>query len=504
MSRGRTDGNYGLPARYDPADQDEDYDWIKYLGEGRSGSPGGQASGGRGSEPVVRPAGRLRRNRPVNTPEPRTGGNRAEPVGRQAPARDVGGWPASGRGDRRGDVVPPVTPVRRSAGDYSRPLYDGLGRDQAIPTTMPPPAQRVTRQPPPPAPGVDRRLDTSEYARPLYPPDETGPVSRPGRQRKRDTGERMTPPAARPYPPWPDEQRDEADPRSRQGFEEGWVTASGAGAAAPRAPQSSGSGRSAAVAKAAGSVATRRPKKPGSAKTRGGVKPGAAAKARVAEKPRVAEKQRPAAEPRPAAKPAAGASRGQVRARRPLTKGARRLPRRIMIVGGCLIVAVVAVPGYLLLARQPTHAVSTPSRLGAFAKEPRVDSSTARALRNKIVAGAAGEVKNVVAAVYEQTTGPGTSQGPQIVVFIGGNLSGGGSASDFIGGFMTQLHGSFTTNPGHLGGQAACAPGSNGGPAECAWADNDTFGVVVSATLSADGLASAMQSMRPQVEHTTK
>jgi hypothetical protein len=157
-----------------------------------------------------------------------------------------------------------------------------------------------------------------------------------------------------------------------------------------------------------------------------------------------------------------------------------------------------------LLAPQPAHVVSTPTQLGAFTKSPTVDSSTARALRNKIVAGAAGEVKNVVAAVYEQTRGPGTSQGPQIVVFIGGNLTGGGSASNFIDGFTAQSHGSFTTSAGHLGGQAACAPGSNGGPAECAWADNDTFGVVVSATLGASGLASEMQVMRPMVEHSAK
>jgi len=175
-----------------------------------------------------------------------------------------------------------------------------------------------------------------------------------------------------------------------------------------------------------------------------------------------------------------------------------------MIVGGCLTVAVIAVVAYLLLAPQRVHVVSTPSHLGAFAKEPNVASSTARALRNKIVAGAAGEVENVVAAAYEQTKGPGTGQGPQVVVFIGGNLTGGGSASGFIGGFMTQSHGSFTTSPGSLGGQAACAPGSNGGPAECAWADGDTFGVVVSATLGADGLANEMRSMRPQVEHPAK
>lgn len=175
-----------------------------------------------------------------------------------------------------------------------------------------------------------------------------------------------------------------------------------------------------------------------------------------------------------------------------------------MIVSGCLIVAVAAVAAYFVLAPQPAHVVSTPSQLGAFTKQPNVDSATAIGLKNKIVAGAAGEVKNVVAATYEQTTGPGTSQGPQIVVFIGGNLTGGGSASGFIGGFMTQLHGSFTTSPGRIGGQAACAPGSNGGPAECAWADNDTFGVVVSATLNANGLANEMRSMRSQVEQSAK
>ena len=222
------------------------------------------------------------------------------------------------------------------------------------------------------------------------------------------------------------------------------------------------------------------------------MKAGAAVKARVA------------AQPRPAAKPGASAPRSQAGPRRQPAKSVKRLPRRIMIVTGCLIVAAAGAAAYLLLAPKQAHLVTTPSRLGAFAKSSTVDSSTARGLRNKIVAGAPGEVKNVVAAVYEQTSGPGTSQGPQIIVFIGGNLTGGGSAGSFIGGFITQLHGSFATSPGSLGGQAACAPGSNGGPVECAWADDDTFGVVVSATLSADGLASEMRLMRPQVEHAAK
>jgi|HubBroStandDraft_1064217.scaffolds.fasta_scaffold23098_1 hypothetical protein len=175
-----------------------------------------------------------------------------------------------------------------------------------------------------------------------------------------------------------------------------------------------------------------------------------------------------------------------------------------MIVCGCLMLVVVVAAGYLLFAPQPAHVISVPARLDTYVKEPTLDSSTAQALRSKIVAGAAGEVKNVVAGVYEETSGPGTADGPQIIVFIGGNLTGGGSAGGFIGGFMTQLAGSFTTSPGGLGGQAACAPGANGGPVECAWADDDTFGVIVSATLSAPGLASEMRQMRPLVEHPAR
>jgi hypothetical protein len=180
------------------------------------------------------------------------------------------------------------------------------------------------------------------------------------------------------------------------------------------------------------------------------------------------------------------------------------LPRWMMILSGGLVLAVIAVAAFLAFTPPQAHMISVPAQLGVYVKEPTLDSSTAEALRGKVVAGAAGEVKNVVAAVYEETTGPGTANGPQIFVFIGGNLTGGGSASDFIGGFMSQVHGSFPTGAGRLGGQAACAPGSNGGPAECAWADDDTFGVIVSATVGARGLADEMSQMRPLVEHEAK
>ncbi len=197
-----------------------------------------------------------------------------------------------------------------------------------------------------------------------------------------------------------------------------------------------------------------------------------------------------------------GASQKRAKSGRHLTFGLFRIPLRAVIVSGSAMVTVLAVAAYLLLlAPQPAHSITAPARLGRYVRQSSVASGTARQLRSKIVAGARGEVKNVVGAVYEQLTGPGTSTGPQIVVFIGGNLTGNGSAGGFISGFKSELRGSFSTSAGRLGGQAACAPASQGRLAECAWADNDTFGVVVSATLHARALAAEMRQMRPLIEH---
>jgi hypothetical protein len=193
----------------------------------------------------------------------------------------------------------------------------------------------------------------------------------------------------------------------------------------------------------------------------------------------------------------------QATSRKGLAKAARKLPRTILITGSVAVVAAIAIVVWLLLP-PPSHVISVPATVGGYVKQPTLANTTAVQLRAKIIAGARGEVKNVVAAVYERKSGPGTGAGPQVIVFIGGNLAGGTSASDLISAYMAELHDAFTTSPGSLGGQAACAPGLHGGPAECAWADNDTFGVVVSATMNADGLAAQMRQMRLLVEHVSR
>src|SRR5260221_14055050 len=141
----------------------------------------------------------------------------------------------------------------------------------------------------------------------------------------------------------------------------------------------------------------------------------------------------------------------------------RRVPVRVIVVLGSAIIATLAVVGYVVLRPQASHVVSAPASQSGYARQPA--NAMANDLRHRIVAAAGGAVSNVVAAVYQRTTGPGTKKGPQVGVFIGGNPAGGASADNLIRAYMNRLPGAFPTNAGRLGGGAACAPGANGLPA---------------------------------------
>ena len=151
----------------------------------------------------------------------------------------------------------------------------------------------------------------------------------------------------------------------------------------------------------------------------------------------------------------------------------------------------------------PAHTISTPQQLLGYTQEPKLANSMgATKLRDEIVAKSNGEASHVSATVYEDSSGAAAKTGPQIILFIGGNLSG--SADSFISSFTGMLHGAFITSAGKLGGHAACVPGYSGHPAECAWADNDTFGLISSPTLSATDLGNQLRAFRPLLEHVVK
>jgi hypothetical protein len=173
----------------------------------------------------------------------------------------------------------------------------------------------------------------------------------------------------------------------------------------------------------------------------------------------------------------------------------------LALVGASAVFAGAAVVVLTRSGGGVPHVLTTPAQLGAYVQAPDLAKEMdAKALQQEIVRQGAGHAKNVIYAVYEDSTGPAAASGPQIVLFIGGNLSGS-SAGSFISTFTARLPGAVTTNAGPLGGEAACVPSVGSHPAACLWADNDTFGVLTSATLSASSLAAEMRQMRPMVEH---
>jgi hypothetical protein len=178
----------------------------------------------------------------------------------------------------------------------------------------------------------------------------------------------------------------------------------------------------------------------------------------------------------------------------------------IMVAAGlAVLLAVLGAAGVLGVfgSREPAHVLVTPDRIGGYVRRPQLEKqANAAALQRQVIAKSAGQASNVVSAVYEDSSG----SSPQMILFIGGNLTGV-SASGFISSFTEQSKGSFVTSPGSLGGSAACVNAQASVPgsvALCTWADNDTFGVVASLTMNATRLATEMRAMRPAVERTAK
>jgi hypothetical protein len=178
----------------------------------------------------------------------------------------------------------------------------------------------------------------------------------------------------------------------------------------------------------------------------------------------------------------------------------------IMLAAGlvAVLVAVGAADVLGLFGGQGrAHVLVAPDRLGPYVRRPQLEKQAdAAALKRQVIKSSAGQASHVVSAVYADSAG----SSPQMILFVGGNLSGV-SASGFISSFTQQSKGSFVTSPGSLGGSAACVNAQASVPgsvALCTWADNDTFGVVASLTMNATKLAAEMRVMRPMVERVAK
>jgi hypothetical protein len=186
--------------------------------------------------------------------------------------------------------------------------------------------------------------------------------------------------------------------------------------------------------------------------------------------------------------------------------------RRLWIaLGGLTVVAVVAIVAIVLTAfpsgpSGPAHTLVTPDRLSSFLRRPALEQQmNVGQLRKDVVAMSSGQASHVVEAVYEAGTST-SGQTPQIILFIGGNLANA-SPQASVTSFTQRFKGAKVTSAGQMAGNAACVNATASVPgsvAMCAWFDNDSFGEVVSPTMNAAALASAMRSIRPGVELIAK
>jgi hypothetical protein len=171
-----------------------------------------------------------------------------------------------------------------------------------------------------------------------------------------------------------------------------------------------------------------------------------------------------------------------------------------------VVVAVVAVLTMSARGKGPVHKLVAPEKLGAYVRRVELEKSmNLKALQQQITKGL-GQTSHVVSAGYEDTAGPSGRTNPQIMLFIGGNLSGT-SPSAFITSFTNQFKGAASAAAGPMGGRAVCVGAQAkvaGSVTLCTWADNDTFGVLASPSMNAAQLAAQMRTIRPTVELVTK
>jgi hypothetical protein len=211
------------------------------------------------------------------------------------------------------------------------------------------------------------------------------------------------------------------------------------------------------------------------------------------------------------ARPRPGSRRSQAGAKAP-----RR--RRIKLGHKGLLWAtagVVALIGVVVVALSllgsgpsgPEHTLTTPAKLGAFTRSSQLTKQMdVSQLEKNIIAQSSGQASHLVSAVY-QAGSPATGGAPaQVMLFIGGRLTGAVPA-DSVKSFTQHFKDATTTSAGALGGDAACVSGQSGGTGGstvCAWFDNNTFGELVSPNMSVSALANELRTIRPSVEHVVK
>ena len=176
--------------------------------------------------------------------------------------------------------------------------------------------------------------------------------------------------------------------------------------------------------------------------------------------------------------------------------------RQWMALGAIAVVAAGAIGGVLMKyvfagPSGPAHSISAPQTLDGFSRSANLEKqNNLPHLAQTIAAQSGGHATNPQYGVYQQ------NGGTQMFMFVGGKLTDADPAAS-IASFEQQYPGSKTVTPtGSLGGQEACTETVANGQsaAMCVWFDNDTWGTVLSPSMTTAKLATTMNEVRPGLE----
>jgi hypothetical protein len=151
--------------------------------------------------------------------------------------------------------------------------------------------------------------------------------------------------------------------------------------------------------------------------------------------------------------------------------------------------------------------MAAPTTIGAYTLKPKLaQQMNVGAVVDNVRKMSHGQATNVVSGVYQAgNMAPGATDA-QIFMFIGGHLANADPASS-INSFITKFPGAKLVAAGPIGGKAACvedSAGAQGKVAMCDWYDNDSFGELVSPTMTATTLKDVLLSVRPSLEVAAK
>jgi len=149
--------------------------------------------------------------------------------------------------------------------------------------------------------------------------------------------------------------------------------------------------------------------------------------------------------------------------------------------------------------------VVTPAALGPYKWTPDLEKNAGLAtLATSVAKMSDGQTSDIRVRAYEKPAPGGTA--PQVLEVTAGRLSSTSPATSIIT-LIQKYPGAHVVPAGPMGGSAACfeqTAGTADSVAMCAWSDNDTFGILVSSTLSAPSLANLMVQDRPLIELAKK